>query len=40
LAPSTSWSSVPNPVQTTGAVFTVTLPVDPNQGRFYRLQSN
>lgn len=40
LVPSTAWSSVPDPVQTTGAVFTVTLPVDPSQGRFYRLQSN
>ena len=40
LMPSTTWSSVPDPVQTTGAVFTVTLPVDPSQGRFYRLQSN
>ncbi len=34
------WSSVPDPIQITGAVFTVTLPVDPNQSRFYRLQSN
>jgi arabinogalactan endo-1,4-beta-galactosidase len=40
LAPSTVWSSVPDPTQTTGAVFTVTLPVDPSQSRFYRLQSN
>ena len=40
LGPSTTWSPVPDPVQTTGAVFTVTLPVDPSQGRFYRLQSN
>jgi arabinogalactan endo-1,4-beta-galactosidase len=36
----TQWPSVPDPVQTTGAVFTVTLPVDSSQSRFYRLQSN
>jgi len=40
LAPATTWSSVPDPVQTTGAVFTVILPLDSNQSRFYRLQSN
>ncbi len=40
LAPLTAWSSVPDPIQVTGAVFTVTLPVDPSQSRFYRLQSN
>lgn len=40
LAPSTAWSSVPDPIQTTGAVFTVTLPVDSSLSRFYRLQSN
>ncbi len=40
LAPSTVWSSVPNTPQTTGAVFTVTLPVDSSQTRFYRLQPN
>jgi len=40
LAPSTAWSSVPNPIQTTGAVLTVTLPVDSSQSCFYRLQSN
>jgi arabinogalactan endo-1,4-beta-galactosidase len=40
LAPSTAWSSVPDPIQTTGAVFAVTLPVDSSLTRFYRLQSN
>ncbi len=40
LAPSTAWSSVSNPIQTTGAVLTVTLPVDSSQSCFYRLQSN
>jgi hypothetical protein len=40
LAPSTAWSSVPDPIQITGAVFTVTLPLDSSQSRFYRLQSN
>jgi hypothetical protein len=34
------WSSVPNPIQTTGAVFTVTLPLDSSLSRFYRLLSN
>ncbi len=40
LGPSTAWLSVPGPAQTTGAVFTVTLPLDSSQSRFYRLQSN
>ena len=40
LAPSTAWSSVPDPIQTTGAVFSVTLSVDSSQSRFYRLQPN
>jgi len=40
LAPATAWSSVPDPIQTTGAVFSVILPVDSSQSRFYRLQSN
>jgi hypothetical protein len=40
LASSAAWSSVPNPTQSTGAVFTATLPVDFNQSCFYRLQSN
>ncbi len=40
LVPSTVWLSVPDPTQTTGAVFTVTLSVDSSQSRFYRLQSN
>jgi hypothetical protein len=40
LAPPTVWLSVTNPVQNTGTVFNVTLPVDSSQSRFYRLQSN
>jgi arabinogalactan endo-1,4-beta-galactosidase len=40
LVPATVWSSVPNPIQTTGAIFTATLPLDSSQTRFYRLQSN
>jgi arabinogalactan endo-1,4-beta-galactosidase len=40
LAPPTVWSSVTNTPQTTGAVFTVGLPLDSSQTRFYRLQSN
>ena len=40
LTPAIAWSSVPDVAQTTGAVFTVTLPLDPSQSRFYRLQSN
>ena len=40
LAPSTAWSSVPDPIQTTGSVFTVTLSVDSSLSRFYRLQPN
>ncbi len=35
-----AWSSVTNSPQITGAVFTVTLPVDLSQNHFYRLQSN
>ncbi len=40
LEPSAIWSLVPNTAQTTGVVFTVTLPVDSSQTRFYRLQPN
>ena len=40
LVPSVAWSPVPVSIQTTGAVFTATLPVDPSLSRFYRLQSN
>jgi arabinogalactan endo-1,4-beta-galactosidase len=35
-----AWLSVTNPVQNTGTVFDVTLPMDSTQSRFYRLQSN
>ncbi|HLZ53692.1 MAG TPA: glycosyl hydrolase 53 family protein [Verrucomicrobiae bacterium] len=40
LGPPSTWQSVTNPVQNTGTTYSVTLPVDPVQGRFYRLQSN
>jgi arabinogalactan endo-1,4-beta-galactosidase len=40
LSAPTAWSSVTNPVQNTGTVFDVTLPMDSTQSRFYRLQSN
>jgi arabinogalactan endo-1,4-beta-galactosidase len=40
LAPPIVWSPVTNPVQTNGTIFNVTLPLDPVQGHFYRLQSN
>jgi arabinogalactan endo-1,4-beta-galactosidase len=42
LAPTTGWTPVPNPVQITGTVFTVTLPMGGgiSSSRFYRLQSN
>jgi arabinogalactan endo-1,4-beta-galactosidase len=39
LAPLAAWSLVTNPIQITGTVFTVTLPVT-NNSYFYRLQSN
>ncbi len=39
LVPLTAWSPVSNPVQITGTVFTITLPVT-NNSRFYRLQAN
>ncbi len=40
LAPAPAWSGVTNPIQVTGAVFTVTLPLNNNTSTFYRLQSN
>ena len=40
LTLATAWPPVPDPVQTTGAVFTVFLTVAPGQNHFYRLQSN
>ena len=39
LTPQAMWSLVANPVQITGTVFTITLPVNSNSC-FYRLQSN
>ena len=35
-----SWQLVTNTVQSTGTVFTVTVPIDTSQASFYRLQSN
>jgi len=35
-----AWSPVTNSLQTTGAVFSVTLPLNNNASSFYRLQSN
>ncbi len=40
LAPPMVWQSVTNPIQSTGTVYNVTLPLDSVQSRFYRLQSN
>ena len=34
------WLPVTSTIQSTGAIFYTTLPVDSNQSRFYRLQSN
>jgi arabinogalactan endo-1,4-beta-galactosidase len=39
LGPSAAWSLVADPIQITGAVFTVTLPIN-SSPCFYRLQSN
>ena len=40
LGPPSGWLSVTNPIQNTGTTYNVTLPIDPVQSRFYRLQSN
>jgi hypothetical protein len=40
LDTSAVWSAVASPVQVTGTVFTVTVPLDTNSSAFYRLQSN
>jgi hypothetical protein len=40
LNPPVIWQPVTNPIQTTGAVFSTTLPPKANHSRFYRLQSN
>ena len=40
LVPPAVWFPVTNPIQNTGTVFNVTLPLDSTQSRFYRLQSN
>lgn len=40
LGPPSGWLSVTNPIQNTGTTYNVTLPLDPVQSRFYRLQSN
>lgn len=34
------WLAVTNPIQSTGAVFSTSLPARANHSRFYRLQSN
>jgi arabinogalactan endo-1,4-beta-galactosidase len=34
------WLPVTNPIQNTGTMYDVTLPLDPVQSRFYRLQAN
>jgi hypothetical protein len=39
LSSAAAWSPVPNVVQSTGLVFSVTLPGNASQSRFYRLQS-
>jgi hypothetical protein len=39
LGPSAKWASVTGSIQTTGAVFSVTLPIG-NAACFYRLQAN
>lgn len=35
-----SWGKVTNPIQDTGAVFNVTVPLDATRQRFFRLKSN
>jgi len=40
LGPPSGWLSVTNQIQNTGTTYNVTLPIDPVQSRFYRLQSN
>jgi arabinogalactan endo-1,4-beta-galactosidase len=40
LTPPAEWLPVTNAVQSTGAVFSTTLPASAEQNRFYRLQSN
>lgn len=39
LSPAVAWFPVPDVVQSTGLVFSVTLPDNASQSRFYRLQS-
>jgi len=40
LSPPFAWLPVTNQIQSTGLVFTATLPLRADQTRFYRLQSN
>jgi len=40
LTPPIAWQSVTNPIQSTGVVFSTTLPAHATHTRFYRLQSN
>jgi arabinogalactan endo-1,4-beta-galactosidase len=39
LDTTTGWFRVTNPIQNTGTLFTLTVPIDTNLTRFYRLQS-
>ena len=40
LAVSAGWARVTNTIQSTGTLYTVTVPIDASRTRFYRLQSN
>jgi hypothetical protein len=40
LNPPIAWQPVTTPIQSTGMVFTTTLPAQATHNRFYRLQSN
>ena len=40
LSPPIDWSPVTNPIQSTGMIFSATLPATNSQSRFYQLQSN
>jgi hypothetical protein len=40
LSPAAVWLPVPDVVQSTGLVFSVTLPGNASHSRFYRLQSH
>ena len=38
LSPLALWQTLPDPIQSTGGVFSVTMPMDLGPGRLYRLQ--